>query len=135
MFRATSRLMLLALAALAVPAAFSQAVSFSKSDVPNYSLYHADFNSMGREDFILTAYASANCPSSEFRSGSVHRGWSICSTVCYALPSGSADYIAIGDFNNDGSPDLIVGMGPKQSMSIWKPFGYAASACHIGCSG
>ena len=62
MFRATSRLMLLALAAL-VPAAFSQVVSFSKSEVPNYSSYHADFNSDGREDFIMAAYASANCPS------------------------------------------------------------------------
>jgi hypothetical protein len=128
MFRATSRLMLLALAALAVPAAFSQAVSFSKSDVPNYSLYHADFNSDGREDFILTAYASANCPSSDFALVLSTGDGAYAPPVCYALPSGSADYIAIGDFNNDGSPDLIVGNGTK---TIYEYLGSPSGTLHL----
>jgi len=127
MFRATSCLMLLALAAL-VPAAFSQAVSFSKSEVPNYSSYHADFNSDGREDFVMAAYASANCPSSDFALVLSTGDGAYAPPVCYALPSGSASYFAIGDFNNDGNPDLIVGNGTK---TLYEYLGSASGALHL----
>jgi hypothetical protein len=55
MVRVNGRLALLVLVSLlAAPAAFSQAVSFSTTFSPNFSQTHADFNSDGEEDFIVS---------------------------------------------------------------------------------
>jgi hypothetical protein len=63
MLRVNSRLMLLAvIALLTVPAALSQAVSFTPTFSPNFSQTHADFNFDGEEDFVVFY----GCPSNAF---------------------------------------------------------------------
>jgi hypothetical protein len=91
---------------LAVPPSFSQAVSFNPVTSQNFSRIHADFNSDGREDFILGGLPSNGC--NAFRLALSTGNGSYAPPVCYALPTGVANFFAIGDFNADGYADVIV---------------------------
>src|ERR1700682_5010491 len=108
MLRVNCRLLLLALVSvLAAPVAFSQAVSFTQTLSPNFSQVHADFNSDGEEDFIV----SYCCPNGSFGLVLSQGNGTYAPPICYALPNGSRAYFAIGDFNRDGNPDVIVSQG------------------------
>ena len=72
---------------LAVPASFSQAVSFNPVKSQKFSRIHADFNSDGREDFILYGGTSSGCTGFGLV---LSTGRGVCSPACYALPTGNA---------------------------------------------
>ena len=105
MFRMVFPLILFSfVTSLTMPLAFSQAVSFSTSSSSNYSGVHADFNSDGREDFIV----SSGCPSTGFGLVLSTANGTYAAPVCYSLPSGEPYSYAIADFNGDGYPDVII---------------------------
>src|ERR1700724_1320019 len=106
MLRLTSRLaVVFTCMALAIPVAFSQAVSFTTFSSPYFDSLHADFNSDGREDFIN----STGCSSSSFGLALSTGDGTYAPPVCYTLPNGApAYYAAIGDFNGDGNADVIL---------------------------
>jgi hypothetical protein len=95
-------ILLVSFCGLALSGAFSQ-VSFSSSVRHYLSSVHADFNSDGREDFITT-YTGCGGFAVVLSTGN----GTYASPVCYKLASGNPGAFAIGDFNGDGSPDLIV---------------------------
>ena len=97
MLRHTAKLaVVLTCMALAIPIAFSQAVSFTTSSSPYLDSLHADFNSDGREDFIN----STGCSNSSFGLALSTGDGTYAAPVCYTLPHGApAYYFAIGDFN------------------------------------
>jgi FG-GAP-like repeat len=107
---------------LAVSSAFSQ-VSFSSSIRQHLSNLHADFNSDGREDFISTYSGCAG-----FAIALSTSSGSYASPVCYKLPSGTPTSFAIGDFNGDGNPDLIVG---NSTNTFYKYFGSSSGTLHL----
>jgi hypothetical protein len=91
--------------ALAIPVAFSQAVSFTATSSPYFGSIYADFNSDGREDFIN----STGCAHSSFGLALSTGDGTYAPPVCYTLPNGApAFYFAIGDFDGDGNADVIV---------------------------
>jgi hypothetical protein len=91
--------------ALAMPVAFSQAVSFTTSSGRYFGPLYADFNSDGREDFIN----STGCTHASFGLALSTGDGTYAPPVCYTLPNGApAYYFAIGDFDGDGNADLIV---------------------------
>src|ERR1700736_6389262 len=125
MLRVNGRLVLLALVSLlAAPAAFSQAVSFSTTFSPYFSQTHADFNSDGEEDFIV----SYGCPNGSFGLVLSNGNGTYAPPVCYALPSGNPNYFAMGDFNRDGNPDVIVSYGGHSFYEYLEAHRQTASA-------
>ena len=127
MLRVNSRLMLLAvIALLTVPAAFSQAVSFTPTFSPNFSQTHADFNSDGEEDFIVFY----GCPGNAFGLVLSNGNGTYAPPVCYTLPSGGPNYqgFAIGDFNSDGNADLMVSNGAN---NFYEYLGSASGKLHL----
>lgn len=89
--------------------AFSQTVTFNRTTQPNIaSSNHIDLNHDGREDFIH--FGNTTCTNG-FLVALSNGEDSYAPDVCYALSSGSPLFIAIGDFNSDGNPDLIVSNG------------------------
>lgn len=122
MLRHTSRFALvLTCMVLAIPIAFSQAVSFTTFSSPYLDSLHADFNSDGREDFIN----STGCSSSSFGLALSTGDGTYAPPVCYTLPNGTPDYFAIGDFNGDGNADLIVS---NQTNTFYEYLGSGAGA-------
>jgi FG-GAP-like repeat/Bacterial Ig domain len=109
---------------LVAPVAFSQTASFSQTFSPNFSQTHADFNSDGEEDFIVTY----GCPNGNFGLVLSNGNGTYAPPVCYALPSGSPAYFAIGDFNRDGNPDVIVSYGGN---SFYEYLGSASGKLHL----
>jgi hypothetical protein len=127
MLRVNSRLILLAvIALLTVPAAFSQAVSFTPTFSPNFSQTHADFNSDGEEDFIVFYGCSSNAFGLVLSNGN----GTYAPPVCYTLPSGGPNYqgFAIGDFNSDGNADLMVSNGAN---NFYEYLGSASGKLHL----
>lgn len=125
MLRVSLRLMLLAIiSALTAPAVFSQAVSFTTTFSSDFSLRHADFNSDGEEDFIV----GYGCPNGSFGLVLSSGNGTYAPPVCYTLPSGSPYYFAIGDFNRDGNPDVIVSYGGN---SFYEYLGSASGKLHL----
>jgi hypothetical protein len=121
-------ILLLSFAALAVSGAFSQ-VSFSGSIRQHLSSRHADFNSDGREDFISSYSGCANWAG--FALALSTGPGTYATPVCYTLPAGSPYYFAVGDFNNDGNPDVIVGNGTK---TLYEYVGSSTGALHLKTS-
>src|ERR1700730_11574878 len=125
MLRVNSRLLLLALISMAaVPAAFSQAVSFSPSVMQNLSQVHADFNSDGEEDFISSAGCSGNGFSLVLSNGN----GTYAPPVCYSVPGTTVYAFAIGDYNNDGNTDVIVSNGTNHFFQF---LGSASGKLHL----
>ena len=127
MLRCSARLIsAVACLLLALPA-FSQSVSFSSSDLQNPSNIHADFNSDGREDFVL--FGSFNlCSTSAFAVVLSTGDGTYARPVCYRLPSGSPSSFAIGDFNSDGNADLIVSSG---TIQLYEYVGSPSGRLHL----
>ena len=89
--------------------AFSQTVTFNRTTQSNIaSRNHIDLNNDGREDFI---YFSETSCSNGFLVALSNGDDSYAPPACYTLPSGAPLFIAMGDFNGDGNPDLIVTSG------------------------
>jgi len=126
MLRHTAKLaVVLACMALAIPIAFSQAVSFTSSSSPYLDSLHADFNSDGREDFIN----STGCSNSSFGLALSTGDGTYAAPVCYTLPHGApAYYFAIGDFNGDGNADVIV---TNNTNTIYEYFGSRSGRLHF----
>lgn len=130
MLRVNFRLFWLALVSLLViPAAFSQAVSFSPTFSPNFSQIHVDLNSDGEEDFIVFN----GCPSNAFGVVLSNGNGTYAPPACYSLPSGSPNYegIAIGDLNSDGNADLIVSNGTN---TFYEYLGSSSGKLHLQTS-
>jgi FG-GAP-like repeat/Bacterial Ig domain len=125
MLRVNARSLLLALISMAaVPAAFSQAVSFSPSVMQNLSQVHADFNSDGEEDFISSAGCSGNGLSLVLSNGN----GTYAPPVCYSVPGTTVYAFAIGDYNNDGNTDVIVSNGTNH---FYQFLGSASGKLHL----
>src|ERR1700722_2452459 len=125
MFDVKGRLALLTMVlVLVAPVAFSQTASFSQTFSPNFSQTHADFNSDGEEDFIVTY----GCPNGNFGLVLSNGNGTYVPPECNALPSGSPAYFAIGDFNRDGNPDVIVSYGGN---SFYEYLGSASGKLHL----
>jgi len=128
MLRVNFRLLLLALiSVVSIPAAFSQAVSFAPTFSSNFSQRHADFNSDGEEDFIVYY----GCPSNGFGIVLSNGNGTYTPPTCYTLPSGDPIYFAIGDFNRDGNPDVIVSNG---TSTFYEYLGSASGKLHLQAS-
>jgi hypothetical protein len=96
----------------ALPAAtvsFSQkAVTFPDGDFP-YVTATADFNNDGREDLVSTIYPVQTGGVGEFDVRLSIGDGTYAAPKQYTLPNGDGlSGIATGDFNNDGSADLVV---------------------------
>lgn len=92
--------------------ALSQTITFNRttqSDIASRN--HIDLNNDGREDFVH--FDNTTCASG-FLVALSNGEDSYAPDVCYALPSGSPLFVAIGDFNSDGNPDLIVSNGTTE---------------------
>jgi len=127
MFRCSARLIYAVACLLLALPALSQSVSFSSSSLQNPSNIHADFNSDGREDFVL--FGSSNlCSTSAFALVLSTGDGTYASPVCYRLPDGGPESIAIGDFNADGNADLIVGNG---SIQFYQYVGSPSGRLHL----
>jgi hypothetical protein len=109
---------------LGLPAAYSQAVSFSPSVVQNLSQVHADFNSDGEEDFI----SSAGCSTNGFSLVLSNGNGTYAPPVCYGVPGNTVYAFAIGDFNNDGNTDVIVSNGTNH---FYQFLGSASGKLHL----
>jgi hypothetical protein len=92
------------------PTALSQSVSFTITETSYSSQTHADFNSDGREDFVVGE--PNGCSPSQFALVLSTGDGTYDPPTCYTVPVGTPKYFAIGDFNGDGNPDVIV--------SIWR---------------
>ena len=113
-------ILLVSFCALAVSGAFSQAVSFTTlSQSTNFSTWHADFNSDGREDFITFSQSCAGFEIVLSTGNGIYN-----SPVCYKA---SSSVFAVGDFNSDGNADLIVGDG---SNTFYEYLGSRSGALH-----
>jgi hypothetical protein len=98
----------------------AQTVSFSTHTYSNNNLWNmnegrnghvrADLNGDGREDFISMNQGgpfNAGCSGSFAVTLSTGDG-TYAAPVCYDIPSGVALYFAVGDFNADGTMDVVV---------------------------
>ena len=89
--------------------AFSQTVTFNRTTQATItSSNHIDLNNDGREDFI---YFSDTTCTNGFLVALSNGEDSYAPSTCYTLPNGSPVFIALGDFNSDGNPDVIVSAG------------------------
>lgn len=123
MFRVISRFLLLGLiAVLPVPVALSQSVSFTDSYQSKTGPMHADFNSDGREDFVV---GGNGCPDFGLVLSTGNGTYS--APVCYTTPTASRAAV-IGDFNGDGYADVIAWDGGK---NIYLYAGSATGALHL----
>jgi hypothetical protein len=96
-----------------------QTVTFSTTTYSNDNLWNtnlgfsghvrADLNGDGREDFISgnNASWSSDCAGSFAVSLSTGDG-TYAAPVCYAIPTGYAQFFAIGDFYGEGTLDVVV---------------------------
>src|SRR5580658_381299 len=79
------------------------------SATPDNSYLHVDLNADGREDFVSQNNAAFNsgCTGSFAVTLSTGDG-QYAAPVCYTIPKGVALYFATGDFDDDGTMDLVV---------------------------
>jgi len=103
----------------------AQAVSFNKFRNHRFAARHADFNSDGREDFIINGN---ECASGQFGIVLSSGANGYAPTACYSTPGGEAYYFAIGDFNGDGNADLIVS---DLSPNMYEYLGSSTGALHL----
>ena len=107
-----------AAAMLSVAAVTAQTVSFTTTTYSNNNLWsnnngdnghiHVDLNGDGREDFVSENDGSFNsgCGGSFAVTFSTGDG-QYAAPVCYSIPEGNALYFATGDFDDDGTMDLL----------------------------
>lgn len=104
---------------LCVVTAVAQTVTFATHTYPNNNLWSSnegrnghirvDLNGDGREDFVSGNDASFNSGCSGSFAVALSTGdGTYAAPRCYTIPSGVAMFFAAGDFNSDGTMDLIV---------------------------
>jgi hypothetical protein len=93
----------------------TETVSFSRNTFANApsDFAYADLNNDGREDRIQACGSGAGSGNGQFAVSLSTGNGTYAPQVCYTLPSGAVTGIfAVGDFNNDGSLDLMIANGP-----------------------
>jgi hypothetical protein len=124
--------LLVSFCGMAISSAFSQAVSFTVFQSTRLFTVHADFNSDGREDFILGPFSGSGCSQSAFGVVLSTSDGVYAAPVCYKLPSGQPAGFVIGDFNGDGNPDLIVStLTNFGAGDFYEYLGKASGALHL----